>query len=66
MQLCDEASFSNHWHIYVGPPADVCLIQFGLGSVLTVGVRDGKVVEDGKLVTFIACGGGADTVHTLI
>ena len=44
----------------------MCLILFGLGSVLTVGVKVDKVDEDEKFVAFFACGGGADALRILI
>lgn len=44
----------------------MCLILFSLGSVLTVGARVDRVDEDEEPLTFIAGGGGADALHTLI
>ncbi len=44
----------------------MCLILSDLGSVLTVGVRVDKVDEDEESLTFIASGGGADALRTLI
>mgnify|MGYP006192166063 CR=1 FL=1 len=41
-------------------------ILFGVGSVLTVGVRVDKVDEDEESVTFITCGSGAYVLRTLI